>query len=604
MTRGVTANAAVAPPPESSPPPTPEKEGPPPSSPKGDEGAELSPRFYATALLGLVIAYVTVSFVMASLRFTGFFDENWDFGIFQQALWSTTHGHVLFEAGDYELLGVSSFFQVHPSFLLIALAGIYWVAPSAFTLLAMQSLVVGLAALPLYLLTRDITGSPRKALWVAAAFLVWLPLLSSQLYDFHLEAFLPLELFGMFLLWYRGRYWGAAGVATLAMLTLEVAPLFVFATAAFFALPPIRESLGRIARPLRSPQTSRDPGPRRPEGSLRRSFGAYVRRPSVLFSLLMAEYSVGFYVVLRLFQGPWVSYILGSSTGPSGPIWGFSSSSLGLSLSNLLVVFPQKVEYWILLYGLLLLIPLLKPRALLLAVPWLAFTFFSSIPNYVTIGYQYGTVAAFPVFVGMAYAMDQVPVVPLKELSAWVLGRSSAPPARGSPRPSPYAVGPPGPMRRIPVGTIALVGILVGGVLLSPITPWNLSSGIPESNPPGYWGRYNVPAGYAKVESLVSLIPSEASVVASTDLFPFVANNVNAYSTLWYPGDPLYLPFNVSHPPSFVLVSRVMWQNLPSWIGPLLSNPSYYGLRGYVGVSPVGWVKLYQSQYQGNVTNF
>ena len=122
----MTADAETAPSRDRPPPSSPGREGPHSSPPEGNEGNELSPRFYTRVLLGLVAAYVIVSFVMASLRFTGFFDENWDFGIFQQALWSTTHGHVLFEAGDYELLGVSSFFQVHPSFLLLGLAGVYW----------------------------------------------------------------------------------------------------------------------------------------------------------------------------------------------------------------------------------------------------------------------------------------------------------------------------------------------------------------------------------------------------------------------------------------------------------------------------------------------
>ena len=159
-------------------------------------------------------------------------------------------------------------------------------------------------------------------------------------------------------------------------------------------------------------------------------------------------------------------------------------------------------------------------------------------------------------------------------------------------------------IQRLPLGTIAMVGIVVGGVLLSPITPWNLSSAIPENNPPGYWGRYSVPAGYAKVVEVATLVPSGASVLASTDLFPFVANDVNAYATLWYPGDPPYLPFNVTDPPRFVLVSQVMWANLPSWIGPLLSNPHTYGLRGYVPVTPLGWVRLFENQYQGNATTF
>ena len=562
---------------------------------------ERSSAFYGGLLLLFVVAYVSVSFVMASLRFTGFFAENWDFGIFQQALWTTTHGHVLFEAGDYELLGVASFFQVHPSFMMFPLAGVYALLPSPFTLLAIQSLVVGCAAIPLYWLTASITGSRRKAIWVAAAFLIWLPLLSSQLYDFHLESFLPLELFSMFLLWYRGRYWGAAAVATLSMLTLEVAPLFVFVTALYFALPPLRSSSAQLWRGLRR----RSRGTRLTAPAHRwQSLRGYLGDPKVRFSWVMAEFSVGMYIALRLFQGPWISALIGSNAGPTGSNWGFSASSLGLSFGNLGSSFPMKVEYWLILYGLLLLIPLLAPRTLLLALPWLVYTLFSAIPNYVTIGYQYGTVAAFPVFVGLAYAMDRITIDPLGSLTtALPTGQAARPAGEGNAHATPL----PRPRRRIqrlPLGTIAMVGIVVGGVLLSPITPWNLSSAIPESNPPGYWGRYSVPAGYAKVVEVATLVPSGASVLASTDLFPFVANDVNAYATLWYPGDPPYLPFNVTDPPRFVLVSQVMWANLPSWIGPLLSNPHTYGLRGYVPVTPLGWVRLFENQYLGNATTF
>jgi uncharacterized membrane protein len=562
---------------------------------------ERSSAFYSRLLLLFVAAYVLVSFVLASLRFTGFFAENWDFGIFQQALWSTSHGHILFEAGDYELLGVASFFQVHPSFMMFSLAGVYALLPSPFTLLAIQSLVVGFAAVPLYWLTGSITGSRRKAIWVAVAYLIWLPLLSSQLYDFHLESFLPLELFSMFLLWYRGRYWSAATVATLSMLTLEVAPLFVFATALFFALPPLRSSIARFWRGLRLHyRGTHFP----PLAQLRQSLLGYLSDPKVLFSWVMAEFSVGMYIVLRLFQGPWIDALIGSNVGPTGSNWGFSTSSLGLSFGNLGSNFPMKVEYWLILYGLLLLIPLIAPRTLLLALPWLVYTFFSAIPNYVTIGYQYGTVAAFPVFVGLAYAMNRITIDPLGSLPTGLPGtESSRPRGEGNPR-APPVQRPRRKSQRLPFGTFAMVGIVLGGVLLSPITPWNLSSAIPENIPPGYWGRYSVPAGYAKVVEVAALVPSGASVLASTDLFPFVANNVNAYATLWYPADPPYLPFNVTDPPRFVLVSQVMWANLPSWIGPLLSNQNTYGLRGYVPVTPLGWVRLFENQYLGNATTF
>ncbi len=562
--------------------------GPQAHEPTAPGRRELRPYWWVLGIA--IVAYFSASFFLSSIRYTGFYAENWDLGIGMQALWSATHGRPFFNAGSYETLGVPTFFQVHPSFLLFPLAAVYAVAPSAYTLFGVQSAAAALAAVPLFCLTRSITGSPRKALWAAVLYLAWTPLLASNLYDFHLELFLPVGLFSMFYFWHERRFVWAGAFAVLAMLTLEIGPLFVAMTAIFFALPPIRASLRRI----RSGRTSEPPASGLPVSRRGLSYRlrAWRVRP-ITPSLALLGLAVVVYLLLRLLQGPWVAFILGPQVVPSGQNWGYTASSFGLSLSNLPVAFETKLTYWFLAFGLLLFIPLLYPRALILAAPWLVFTLFSADPNYAEIGYQYGAVAAYPVFVGLAYGLDRLPLTSIRRIAAeWVRGTGRNPAAR------PFSLErrPTSASRLVTAG---LLGVLAVNLLLSPVNPWTMSPHIPESNTPGYWVTYSPGAGYPEVARVAGLIPPGAYLLASTDLFVFVANDVHAYSMLWYPANPPFLPFNSTNLPPFVFVSQVQVPNIPSWLRPNLGSNGPYGLLAYVPVTAVGTVSLYELGYSG-----
>jgi hypothetical protein len=86
--------------------------------------------------------YFLLALLLSNLRFQELYTGNWDLGIFQQAFWSTAHGHPLYEAGDYEMYGFGSLFQVHPAPLLLLLADVYTAVPEAGTLFLVQAAVV------------------------------------------------------------------------------------------------------------------------------------------------------------------------------------------------------------------------------------------------------------------------------------------------------------------------------------------------------------------------------------------------------------------------------------------------------------------------------
>jgi len=541
-----------------------------------------------------VVGYAVVSFTFAWLRVLNFGLDTWDAGIYMQALWSTGHGHPFWEAADYETGGFSSLLQVHSVFLFYLLVPLYSEFPSPLTLLAVQSIVVAIAAVPLYLLARDLTGSDRWGLFAAIAYLAWMPTLASNLYDFHSEAFLPVEVFTVVLLWHRGRYGVGFLVAVLAFLTFELAPILLVFVGVMFLIPGL-PSLRRWGSALRAslPLRSR-------LGTLVRDVrrGLATRRALASIALILA--SAAAYGLLLVVREQYLSGWLGIGPFPSNPVGyvvGANPAGLQLSWTYLEFSFGAKVEAWLVFLALLGFVPLLAPRALVISIPWLVFSFFSGNANYVDFGFQYGFIVACGLL--PAFVFGLVP------LARWVDGRTAAERARI--RGSEIAAWSSavemssGRRRRRTFALAAGCGVLLAiNVALSPVDP--LLYGAPYGS--AYSFSYTPAPGYQAVEKLAALVPAGAYVLATDDLFPFVANDVNAYSFLYAPNQHPLLPFNATNEPTYVLISWSRTYLLPTWIETALYDPAVYGLRGIVWSTPEGAVVLFELRYTGPAAAF
>ena len=543
-------------------------------------------------VLGILVgAYFLLAFGLSLLRSEELYTGNWDLGIFQQAFWSTAHGHPLYEAGDYEMFGVGSLFQVHPAPLLIALEAVYNLLPEAGTLFFLQAAVVSLAAVPLFLLARDVTGSDRRALLVAGLYLIWPPLLAANLYDFHLEAFLPLELFLLFFLWRRGNYlWGSL-LAIMAYVTIEVGPVLVATIALFFFLPPLTLSYHRLADAL-APEPGRDTRRARWKALgrdfLRRLRFAPVRNAAALFLLSCAAY-----ILLRVLQGapglllvPVVPLV----TNPSQPIL---NAGLYISLDHLPIDLPQKFSYWLALYALVGFLPLRAPRTQLLVLPWFAYTLVS-YSEFTVFGNQYAFLPVVPLFIGVTYGIRDLEF--LRFPQGWTHRGGATGPTASPDLPSPQGAKglPPGVVvrarRRTPARTTLLLGaVLAACLVLSPANP--LVQRTPLGN--GYQVSYLPFPDFTQVERLAQLIPRDGVVLASNNLFPLVANDVNAYALLWTTEIPRYLPFNQTHLPNWVFLCSSQSSSVPAWLAPLLTDGYTYELKGQVLSTSQGTVSLF-----------
>ena len=527
-----------------------------------------SPKRPPWALLAFIVVFVAVVTAISELRYEALLGTTWDLGIYQQALWSAGHGGPFYEAADYETGGFGSFLQVHSAFILYLLAPAYRAWPNPLLLFTVQAAVVGLGALPLYYLALARGTTSRRALGLAVLYLAWAPAIDGALHDFHIEAFVPLTYLTVTYLWTSRRYLLGAVAFVVAIATMEVLPVLL----AFLGLLLIAERVGPHLWPL-----------------LQGKWRGLVRDRDLLAGVgLVIASAISYYFLLEL-RTELLAAWFGFPAFPSlsvGYVIGGTPAGLQLSFANLPAFFFQKVSYWLVLFALVGFLPVARARGLLLVAPWIGFTLLTANGNYTILGFQYGLVAAGPMFAAAAWALPYLPAarpasVPAATLApvAWTRWRRRIDGNR-------YAVA-----------AIALVGL---NLLLTPF------GGLVGNAGPGlnYSIGQDLPPASAGAFALAGLVPPTAPVLASDLLFPLVANDPHAYSLHWLPYPTLLMPFNRTALPPYVLLAEGRLGSVPPWLVATLYNTSDFGVRGVAWGTPDGTALLFQAGYSGPTSSW
>lgn len=139
-------------------------------------------------VLGIAIClYVAVFSALAIARYNAFHAATFDLGIFTQVVWNTAHGRwfetSIDRATNSELIG--SYLGVHVMPILLIVAPLYRLWPDPRLLLTLQTIALGVAAWPLYLVARRRIGNSMGALVVACCYLAYPALGFLNLFDFH-----------------------------------------------------------------------------------------------------------------------------------------------------------------------------------------------------------------------------------------------------------------------------------------------------------------------------------------------------------------------------------------------------------------------------------
>jgi uncharacterized membrane protein len=551
-------------------------------------------------LLVLVAGYIALSFWLSQLRLEEGFTSNWDLGIFQQMMFSTLHGHPFYEAGDWESTNLTSYLALHPALVVAAFVLFYALAPSASTLFAIQSVLAASAAIPLYGIALRVTGRPWASAGFGGMYLASAALLSANLFDFHLELMLPLETALLFYCWITQRRAATVAVTVLACFTLEVMPFFVAAMALIFLVPP----LGSLRATLRASRAARGVGRRL--AYLASAARRWFRSPEVRFALGIFVLAAGLYAAGRLLQWYVVPALVPPPPNPAaiplppaptGGLAFFYTGSFGVSIF-------AKLRFWLIEVALLGLLPLFAPRQLLLVLPWFVFTLQSPLIVWTTFGIQYVAIPVAALTIAAIYGYARIRAV-------WVQAAAPTDPpwARGTRRRAlstrlRQARGYLGARPRLLGVLTALfaIAVLALNVSLSPANPLEQRT---QSGQPGYNVQWvSTRPGYQYALDLAALIPAGGVVLATSDLFPLVANDVNAYALLWYnnPSQPLQLPFAPGiRSPDYLLLSFVQSGVLPPWLEAEIFH-RVYGLRAVASPVPTQIDYLYELDYRGPTT--
>ena len=187
-----------------------------------DETSELPPSRTGTVVVwSLIGTYVAVYMTVSLIKWFYFLYDDFDLAIYAQACRQAVRGSLYSPILDVNLLGN------HMSLLILPIAPIYALMPSPVTLLALQTVVLALGALPVYWLARREIQSEFIAVACAALYLLYPALGYSNLYQFHPETLTATTLLFAFYFLRTGRLGWMTLFAVISLMAKEDVPLVV-----------------------------------------------------------------------------------------------------------------------------------------------------------------------------------------------------------------------------------------------------------------------------------------------------------------------------------------------------------------------------------------
>jgi uncharacterized membrane protein len=197
-----------------------------------------------------VLAAVALFIVLVGqhtlVRYHAYRAQAFDLGNMDQAVWNTLHGHPFrFTNRGLDWYGPPTRLGIHVEPILLLIAPLYLLHEGPETLLVLQTVALGLGAVPLFLLARRrLPTVPLVAATIACAYLLAPTLYGEALWDFHPVALAtPLLLVALWAL-DGGRYGWFVAAAALAALTKEDVALSLVPLGLYIAIWRDRPRLG------------------------------------------------------------------------------------------------------------------------------------------------------------------------------------------------------------------------------------------------------------------------------------------------------------------------------------------------------------------------
>lgn len=179
---------------------------------------------YLIILFSMIFIYIVLFSVMSILKHHAFHSTAFDLSVVDYELKHVSKGELYY---TNEISG-ERLFELHFRPINFLLVPFYWIYPNAETLLILQSLFLGLGALPIYLISKNKLKSNIIALIISGIYLLYVPLQAINLIDFHFNALaIPFLLFAFYFL-ENNKYGCFTLFSILAAICREEIALIVF----------------------------------------------------------------------------------------------------------------------------------------------------------------------------------------------------------------------------------------------------------------------------------------------------------------------------------------------------------------------------------------
>jgi len=330
-------------------------------------------------LIVLISIYVVILSAFSVERYNCYLTGGFDLGVFNQAFWTTLHGKLFYETPDLPLTPSGSFLGVHFAPLLFLLLPIYALHPSPITLLVLQTVFIGLGAIPIYLISDEVLKSRGKSLAFASLYLSYPTIHSLNIYDFHIQAFLPFFLLSSYYCYLKRRWTPYWIFIVFSLITIDFAPVLI----AVMSLANILSNKDETLKVI--------------HGKLRK-----LEKHTVIAILSLLVSIASFLLILQ------TGILL---SGKTNTVEGILSSFLA---SNWIEAFSRGyncfLQFWLFQISNLLFFPLFEPILLLMIVPWFLVTILNcDAMVHFALGYQHGRAFVAPfLFIASIYGTKRL----------------------------------------------------------------------------------------------------------------------------------------------------------------------------------------------------
>lgn len=449
----------------------------------------LKKNIYELLLVLSVLTYIIVFSSHMLSKHYGFATFAWDLGIFDQSFFSTAYkGKLLYSTPELYQNPSGSYFGSKFSPILLVLLPFYMMAPNAGTLLVLKTILLALAAIPLFYLTESVSGDKRAGIFVALSYLLYPGLHGANNFDFQQQAFIPLILFSLTYFLVKRRWkWYSLFLVFSNMITEHVSIIVLLFSIYYL--------YGDIVKPVSKNDTLVN------------------RRNLLIFSLILSGFSFFISKQIRLLypvNHDFIDYYQASSTFEALE---FDKDILYLPLfllqnpdkliNAISYDFLYKFLYMIFLLAPLLLIPFKSKLIfgiIVLSAPFLI----SNYRPYYLLGSHYALYLLPFTFLGLIEGLiNRKLIIYDKNTEIKILNLSSD------------------------TRSVLMVSVIFA-LSLSPLSPF--SSIISKSSPILWYAEeYQNEAYTDSLHELIDLVPDESSILVQNNIFPHVSNRINSY---------------------------------------------------------------------------